>query len=117
MLIGDFVQTARGEVWAVTAVVLSLARLFQHGPIGRRPNHFRGDDNDWYHSKAARKGIRKMDPGDQYSDELCRMLGDGLRFKAEHRLLSHLLLDKIRTRRANMDLEFQPLPTWAFSTS
>jgi len=109
-------MTARGEVWAVGAVIMSLCCLFKDGPIKGPPagkSHIA--PKEYIMLPCARKGVRDTYLG-KYSQELCEMVRKAMRYNAEHRPLSHALLDMVRTARVEADVECEPLPEWAFAT-
>jgi len=109
-------MTARGEVWAVGAIIMSLCCLFKDGPIKGPPA---GKKNialeKWIFLPSARKGVRDTYLG-EYSQELRETVRQAMRYNAEHRPLSHVLLDMVRTARVEAGIEFKPLPKWAFAT-
>lgn len=93
-------MTARGEVWSVGAVIMSLCRLFKDGPIKGPPstpnNHI--SQKKWVFSPKARKGVRDTHLG-TYSPQLKEVVRRAMRYSAENRPLSHVLLDMVRMAR------------------
>lgn len=108
-------MTARGEVWGVGAVIMSLCCLFKDGPIKGPPADERIAPEKYIMLPRARKGVRDTYLG-KYSEELCEMVRKAMRYNAEHRPLSHVLLDMVRTGKVEAGVEFEPLPKWAFAT-
>ena len=108
-------MTARGEVWAVGAVVMSLCLLFKDGPIKGPPEDVEEDVEDWIYQSRARKGVRDTYLGEQYSQELRHTVRKAVRYSKEHRPLSWQLLGEVRTAKAEAAFQFQQLPKWAFS--
>lgn len=107
-------MTARGEVWAVGAVIMSLCCLFKDGPIKGPPagkKHM--DPKEYIMLPCARKGVRDTYLG-KYSQELCEMVRKAMRYNAKHRPLSYVLLDMVRTARGEAGVGFEALPEWAF---
>ena len=105
-------MTARGEVWSVGAIMVSLCLLLHEGPIKKRnwiPN--------WVELPSSRKGVRDMYLGDQYSRELRHQVRDTIRYRADHRPFSWKLRGDVRAAKAEADYEFEPLPLWAFGRS
>lgn len=108
--------TARGEVWVVAAMVLSLCRILPHGPIKPEPPNYRGQ-KDWMETSDARKGIRDLGSGPAYSQELDDLLWQCLRFSIGKRPLSYELVTMIRKAEAEtlgkQKIPLEALPQWA----
>ncbi|KAL8816916.1 MAG: hypothetical protein Q9191_008243 [Dirinaria sp. TL-2023a] len=113
-------MTARGEVWAVGAVVMSLGLQLKYGPI-KEPDdqnlqELKEDQKkfeEWIHTPMARMGVRDRRV-EGYSEPLQTLIRKSLRYKSFHRPLSWQLLGEIRTERWKAGCEFEPLPAWAF---
>ena len=108
--------TARGEIWVIAAISLSLCRLLPLGPLRPKPAHV-DSQTEWDQSADARRGIRDIGTGEAYSQVLEDMLWQCLRFKKMNRPLSYELVVKIR--KAEMEtlgqkkIKLLALPQWA----
>ena len=111
-------MTARGEVWAVGAVIMSLCLLLEYGPINFTPpndaEEHEKEPRKWAQNPKARRGVRDTYLGSQYSKDLRDTVRKALRFKAENRPKSFQLLDNVRTCRGRAEVRFEALPRWAF---
>lgn len=115
--------TARSEVWAVGAIIMSLCLLLIYGPIREPPSKaeedFRptGDPNtdceNWFTKPYARRGVRDRWLGPNYSQELKQLVRKTVRYTTKDRPRSHVLLDNVRTTRAELGMRLEPLPDWA----
>ena len=108
--------TARSEVWSAAATILTLCRLFLEGPIPP-PTRKEVDTDVYYMLPQARRGVRDTSPGEQYSEELKKILRECLRFNAEHRPRSWQMLGLVRDARRKANAQFESLPSWVFSKS
>ncbi|MCJ1227823.1 hypothetical protein MMC12_004482 [Toensbergia leucococca] len=89
--------SARGDVWAVGAVILSLCRLLPNGPVVPAPAELGDDEKEmWYQSRESRKGVRDLGVGGRYSGELGELVRSCLRFSRANRPLSWKLMGMVR---------------------
>lgn len=111
--------TARGEVWVIAAISLSLCRLFRRGPLQPQPPHYQG--KKWPLSSDARRGIRDLGPGPDYSQPMEDVLRGCLRFSMGKRPLSYELVVMIREAERETlgakQIPLEPLPPWALKNS
>lgn len=111
-------STARGDVWAVGAVALSLCRLLRAGPIPPVPDGHR-DPAAWAAKPQLRQGLEHMGAGSSYSNELDCVLRDTLRFDPRDRPRSYQLMALIRKGEAAVlrpgMVPVTNLPKWAFA--
>lgn len=112
--------TARGEVWVIAAIALSMCRLLRHGPLELQPEQ-PADYNSrtpWKETADARKGIRDLGTGPAYSQEMDDLIWKCLRFTMGKRPLSYDLVVMIRDAEKELlgehQIPLEPLPQWAF---
>lgn len=109
--------TARGEVWAIAVICLSMCHLLPRGPIKPAPPEYKGTVK-WNETAEARKGIRDTGTGPAYSQQMEDLMWDCLRFRMLNRPLSYELVVKIRKAEVEtireQTIPIQPLPAWAF---
>ncbi|MCJ1374496.1 hypothetical protein MMC20_005728 [Loxospora ochrophaea] len=110
-------MTARGDIWALGAVILSLCRLLEAGPLPPPPA---GTENveTWLESKEARKGIKDVRVGEGYSSDLDNVVWNCLKWKKEHRPFSWKLVQMVTEGRngalSGGWLEEKQFPSWVF---
>lgn len=108
--------TARGEVWVIAAISLSLCRQLPRGPLQPEPPGYNGRE-DWEESAEARRGIRDMGTGPAYSRQMEGLFQACLRFTMGKRPLSHELVVMIRKAEAETigerKIPLQLMPPWA----
>lgn len=109
--------TARGEVWVIAAISLSLCRQLQRGPLQPKPRNYDSTITPWVENADARKGIRDMGTGPGYSQQMEDLLWECLRFSMGNRPLSYELVVKIRNAEAETlgqkKIPLEPMPSWA----
>ena len=109
-------MTARGEVWTVGAIMMSLCLLLMNGPIKNPPKGLdRRSQKQWYEKPESRRGVRDTYLGGHYSEGFRHTVRRTIRYANESRPKSHELLNDVRTSRAKAGSKFEPLPRWAFS--
>lgn len=91
-------SSARGDVWTVGAVVLSVCRLFPDGPIAHRPVPLGVAHEEWYMSPEAREGIEDIGPGSYYTPEMAELLRRALRPNRTNRPFSYQLMADVRRK-------------------
>lgn len=109
--------TARGEVWAIAAIALSMCRLLPHGPLQPEPPDY-NSETPWDENAEARKGVRDLGTGPAYSQEMDDLFRKCLRFTMGKRPLSYDLVVMIRDAEKELlgeqQIPLEPLPRWAF---
>ena len=110
------VHSARGEIWALGAVAFALGRLIDFGPIGEPPDTWKEGSETWYSSKAARRGLDKVEVGSQYSRFLNDIISLCLAEKKKDRPLAFRLLFQLERggelARDEGYLKIKELPDW-----
>ena len=113
--------SARGDVWALGAVIWSLCTLRKMGPLNDPPARVRSkkDLHDWWWSKEARDGLEdKARCGGEYSSHLDDTVYNCMRHNKEDRPYSFKLVEDINTGKAWAEVEGKvtetSLPEWAF---
>lgn len=105
-------HTARGDVWALGAVVQALCRL-DHGPVRSPPLGV--NEEIWWISPEAR---RPRSAGVHYSVQLNRALKSALTMEKTERPFAHELYATLEKRlaraRRNEGVVDEPFPYWAF---
>lgn len=108
--------TARGEIWTIAAVALSLCRRLPDGPCCPFMNGPMYSDPDWPLKSESRRGVRDMGPGRGYSTQLDGILRRCLRWTTSHRPLSYELMVMIRHMESRIFesgvVKLKALPKW-----
>ena len=90
-------STARGDIWSLGAVILSLCRLLRDGPLPPPPQDFAANSRAWYMSKEARKGMEEGSriSGEIYTEHLDNIVYNCMRHKKANRPFAFKLKEDV----------------------
>ena len=104
-------HSARGDVYSLGLVILSLCHLQPHGPIESDVPLGRKNRGKWLESSKARRGIEHYGVG-EYSDELARIVRWCLRWNKESRIFAYELVEELEKVISTRIFEDDMFPTW-----
>ncbi|KAA6412662.1 MAG: hypothetical protein FRX48_03654 [Lasallia pustulata] len=107
-------HSARGDVYSLGLVILSLCHLQRDGPIASGVPRGCRDLREWVRSSRARRGIEQYGVGG-YSDELARAVRWCLRWDKENRIFAYELVEELEKAMAERTGEDETFPSWVFA--
>ena len=107
-------HSARGDVYSLGLVILSLCHLQPQGPIASDVPRGCRDSLEWLCSSRARKGIEDYGVG-TYSDELARIVRWCTRWDKERRIFAYELVEELEMAISKREGPDEMFPEWAFA--
>lgn len=107
-------HSARGDVYSLGLVILSLCHLQVHGPIAASVPQGCKNSDKWLGTSKARKGIEDYGVG-EYSEELATIARWCLRWDKETRIFAYELVEELERAILKREGGDEMFPKWVFA--